>query len=304
MLIRATQTRHSRGNLLLLLGYDSNLISYELKTKKNAENWVSITTAKGQTQITRNLNLIPGDNLTVQLRAVADSSFNCDRTQNPNCDKSAWVSFPSLPTIDTPITYPSTPTNLVVTLEENALISLVGAPLGSGSTAQEGSFTQSGSSWKMIARGYDIWGASDSGYFASKQKTGDFDVSMRIEQIQTPAPNPWSKIGIMARESLTAESKNVFFSLTYLNGLSFQTRLKDNVNTDSYKRSGFTSPIFMRLKRQGNLFTAYRSDDGKNWIEFSNSTALFSPTIYVGIASTSHQTDTSFESTVNSPSGF
>lgn len=286
-------------------GYDSSLISYELKTKKNAENWVSITTAKGQTQITRNLNLIPGDNLTVQLRAVADSSFNCDRTQKPDCDKSVWVSFPSLPTIDTPIVYLSTPSNLVVTpIAMAPVTSLVGAPLGSGSSAQAGSFTQLGSSWKMIARGIDFWSTSDSGYFASEQKTGDFEMSMKVEMIQTPAPDPWSKIGIMARESLTPGSKNVFFGLTYLNGLLLQSRLTDGAITTSVAKSGFTSPVYLKLKRQGDLFTAYRSDDGANWFEFSNQTVPLSSTIYIGIASTSHKSNVSFESTVNSLSGF
>lgn len=286
-------------------GYDSNLISYELKTKKNAENWVLVTTAKGQTQITRNLNLIPGDGLIVQLRAIADSSFNCDRTQNPNCDKSSWVSFSSLPTIDTAIIYPNKPSNLVVNpIEMAATPSFTGAPLGSGSSAQAGSFTLTGSSWKMIARGDDIWGTSDSGYFASKQKTGNFELSMKVETIQTPAPNHWSKIGIMARESLSPGSKNVFFSLTYLNGLSLQTRLTDGASTTSVLSSGFTSPVFLKLKRQGDLFTAYRSVDGTNWFEISNTTVSLSPTIYIGIASSSHNSNVSFESTVNSLSGF
>ena len=59
----------------------------------------------------------------------------------------------------------------------------------------------------MTAGGADIWGTSDQFRYAYQQRTGDFDISVRVESL-TQA-DLYSKAGLMARESLAANSRQI-----------------------------------------------------------------------------------------------
>jgi hypothetical protein len=53
------------------------------------------------------------------------------------------------------------------------------------------------------ARGLDIWGFADSGHFVFEQRSGDFDVRVRVQSFQAPAPD--ANAGLMIRESVITQ---------------------------------------------------------------------------------------------------
>lgn len=64
----------------------------------------------------------------------------------------------------------------------------------------------------VTAAGHDIWDSQDGCGFAYVPVTGQFSVVVRVDQDFTgPATDSWSKAGIMVRDSLTPESKYVFY---------------------------------------------------------------------------------------------
>jgi hypothetical protein len=97
----------------------------------------------------------------------------------------------------------------------------------------------------------------------------------------------------MARDSLAANARNVFaFATPAANGYRLQTRAATAGTTSL---SGFGGNItypntWLRLRRVGNTFTAYRGTTGTTWTQFATTTQALPSTLYVGMAATSHNT--------------
>lgn len=155
----------------------------------------------------------------------------------------------------------------------------------------------------ITAGGADIWGVKDEFHFAYLTKKGDFDIVARIESLSKP--HLYTKAGLMARETLTGGSRHVFFQLFPDNsarnknngGFEFQYRqLKDGEMKAIYPACFDGTPEFpvtfpntwIRLKREGNLFTGYTGTDGKTWKEYTSFTLKLPKKIYLGLAVTSH----------------
>ena len=140
----------------------------------------------------------------------------------------------------------------------------------------------------MAAGGYDIWGTSDQFHFVYQPLQGDVEVIARIASLQ--AADGWSKAGVMIRESLTANSRNAFMKVSGSKGWGFQQRIA--TGDDSYNQDGpnGTAPGWVRLVREGNLFSAYRSTDGTTWSLVGSDTISMASTVYVGLALTSRDT--------------
>ena len=188
-------------------------------------------------------------------------------------------------------------------LTENVPIAI--APIGTfvgadiGAPALAGSTVRSGDTLTIQTGGADIWDVADQFHFASQQRTGDFDIPVRIESL-TEA-DLYSKAGLMARESLAAGSRHVF-------ALAFPSNAARNNNDGGYEfqsratTGGASSAIYpaapqprvgypntwLRLRREGDTFIAYASADGAMWTEFARQTLALPQTIHFGVAVTSH----------------
>lgn len=176
---------------------------------------------------------------------------------------------------------------------------LTGTDIGSPSMA--GSTTRNGEQVTIVAGGSDIWNNSDQFHFAYQQRTGDFDISVRGESV-TQA-NLYTKAGLMARESLSANSRHVY-------ALLFPSNAARNNNTGGFEfqyrntTGGGSTAVYpavpqplvnypnswLRLKRTGDTFIAYWSPEGVNWTEFARTTLALPQTLYFGLAVTSHTT--------------
>ncbi|MFZ4766736.1 MAG: PQQ-dependent sugar dehydrogenase, partial [Roseimicrobium sp.] len=147
--------------------------------------------------------------------------------------------------------------------------------------------------------GADIFGTSDQFRFLHTQKTGDFDIATRLESLDRA--DLYTKAGLMARESLAANARNVL-------ALVFPTNEARNNNTGGYEfqsrdnTGGGSAALYpaapqpavrypnawLRLKRAGDTFTAYWSRDGVNWNLYATKFLDLPDTVYFGMAITAH----------------
>jgi regulation of enolase protein 1 (concanavalin A-like superfamily) len=175
-----------------------------------------------------------------------------------------------------------------------------------GSPSVAGSATSSGGVYTIKGAGVDIWGTSDQFRYVYQQITGDVDVVARVNSIQNV--NSWAKAGVMIRESLNANARNAIALMSAGRGYSFQWRLDTGGLTAYTPTNSGTAPAWVRLKRTGFQFQAFRSSDGRTWTSIGTETIPMADTVYVGLAVTSHNSSTAttavldqFQVTASSP---
>ena len=125
---------------------------------------------------------------------------------------------------------------------------------------------------------------SDSFHYIYKPIHGNSEIVARIIQVQRTDPS--ATAGLMMRESLAADSPNVFLGLNASGGGVFQWREGRQEETAQKKRRDLLVPCWIKLKRDGDTFTGYRSSDGRLWAGIDRVTLPLSKDIYIGLAAT------------------
>jgi regulation of enolase protein 1 (concanavalin A-like superfamily) len=158
-----------------------------------------------------------------------------------------------------------------------------------GSPARAGSASASSGTFTVTGGGANIFGSSDQFQFVYQPLQGNVEVIARVAAFQYP--QGWSKAGVMIRETLSANSRNAIMFLTGTEGWGFQTRIE--TGGTSYREPGPTgaAPGWVRLVRDGNLFSAYHSTDGTTWSLIGTDTIAMASSVYVGLAVTSRSTE-------------
>jgi regulation of enolase protein 1 (concanavalin A-like superfamily) len=155
-----------------------------------------------------------------------------------------------------------------------------------GSPALKGSAAYSNGTYTIAAAGTDIWGVADQFHYVYQQAAGDIDVKLRIASIGYA--DRWSKAGVMIRGSLDAGAAHGFALASAARGYAFQRRNVQGGLSVGTSGSNAAPPGWVRLKRSGNLVTAYQSTDGVNWVTIGSDAIVLPEQVYVGIAVTSH----------------
>jgi regulation of enolase protein 1 (concanavalin A-like superfamily) len=154
-----------------------------------------------------------------------------------------------------------------------------------GASAGATSAVQAPSAYNLSSNGADIWGRADAFRFMYRPVTGNFDAVVRVASLG--ATSAWAKAGLMVRDSLAADSRNVFAMVTPgANGYRMQAR---TVASGKTVLVGGTAAVaypdaWVRLTRVGNVFTAYRSTDGVDWTAYATQTLALNATVYLGVA--------------------
>jgi hypothetical protein len=173
-----------------------------------------------------------------------------------------------------------------------------------GSPAVPGATNEKGGIATMTAGGKDVWGVSDQFRFDYEKRAGDFDVAVRVQSL-VPA-QLYSRIGIMARESLAPASRQIFF-------VAFSDNQSRHNNRAGYElqfreqgggRCAAIYPLtagsgvslfrvaypntWLRLRRRGNEFTAFSSSDGARWTAYGSKAIRLPASVYLGMALTAH----------------
>jgi len=114
-------------------------------------------------------------------------------------------------------------------------------------------------------------------------------VKVRIQALDQQ--NIFAKAGLMARAGLGASAQYAGLLMMPIDkGFRFQSRATDAAitNVTSTTATAFVPDSWVRLKRQGDVFTGYTSTDGVNWTQVKSLTLVLPQTLYLGLAVTSH----------------
>lgn len=144
--------------------------------------------------------------------------------------------------------------------------------------------------------GADIWGTEDAFHFYYETVDEDFDVRVHNTALENTDPN--AKTGIMVRESEDPGATNVMLRRTPNGAASLQWRPvsgRETVSTtsDGEEKSevegGSLQAEWLRLRRRGDVFEAYGSEDGTDWTTIGRLDGVgLSDTALLGLPVTSH----------------
>ncbi|ASK62204.1 hypothetical protein CFK37_08540 [Virgibacillus phasianinus] len=130
-------------------------------------------------------------------------------------------------------------------------------------------FSQSGEQFAIYGGGNDLWGLTNE-YGTIYQKdafsSGRSVITKVMSQDHT---GPWARAGIVARNDLTKQNGSAGYinlAITPENGCVLSRDSNGDGYLDSYKNvKTFTTPVYLRLTREGHTFTGECSTDGENW---------------------------------------
>ena len=165
------------------------------------------------------------------------------------------------------------------------LQSWVNQDVGSVGVAGSALFTHG--TYVVSGAGADIGGTSDAFHYVYQPLSGDGEIVARV--VGVDAADPLAKAGVMIRETQAADARNALLAVTPDGGITFQNRQTPGGGTTTVSDSGFKLPYWIRLTRTGNIFTAYRSDDGVNWVLVGGPVQIdMASDVFIGLAVTSH----------------
>jgi autotransporter-associated beta strand protein len=153
----------------------------------------------------------------------------------------------------------------------------IGTGMLAGSASFDaGTFTQSGSG--------AIGSTSDRFRYTYQTLSDDGEITARISALQNTGNS--SRVGVMIRESLAANSRQISIGLTGSNGYRWDRRTATGGNTTtSNSATGSVPNVWVRLVRTGNTITAFKSANGTSWTSVGSTTnTAFGANCYIGLA--------------------
>ncbi|HPR32191.1 MAG TPA: hypothetical protein PLK12_08845 [Prolixibacteraceae bacterium] len=161
----------------------------------------------------------------------------------------------------------------------------VGNPKLKGSSA----YDPASDSYTLRGAGENMWFGRDEFHFLSLPVEGDFLLQARVRFIGEGV-NAHRKIGIMVRDSLTAESAHVN-GVVHGDGLtSLQFRRNAGGDTEEIKAPSLT-PNVIQLERKGNRFILATAVEGESFIRVEIDSLILKKKAHVGLFICSHEAD-------------
>jgi regulation of enolase protein 1 (concanavalin A-like superfamily) len=159
----------------------------------------------------------------------------------------------------------------------NADIGLVPTP---------GALTVTATQMRVSGAGADIWDTADAFHYAWRPLSGDGEIVARVASVQYT--DRWAKAGVMIRAGTDAGAAHAFMLVSPGKGYAFQRRVsRGGISTHTSGGSG-TAPQWVKLRRQGDTITAYRSADGGTWTLVGSDQIAMGTDVLVGLAVSSH----------------
>jgi hypothetical protein len=168
---------------------------------------------------------------------------------------------------------------------------LADADIGSPGLAGSGSFNNGTGVWTLQGGGSDIWNTIDHFNFASTSVSGDTTLTAEVTSLTNT--DPWTKAGLMFRDGASASAANVALVATPGNGVSFQWRATAGGSSSFTNIPGVpiptaAAPLWLKLVRAGNVFTASYSTNGSTYTVVGTQTITLSSSLLAGLAVTAH----------------
>ena len=130
------------------------------------------------------------------------------------------------------------------------------------------------------------------GHFTSESLTGDGSIVAEITSFSNPT-SPGALSGLMIRNDTSQYASNFGIYLTPSNGVEILWRDSTaNVFSGCDQVAGISGPVWLKLTRAGNDFSAYYSTDGATWIQVGTTqTIAMNKTLQAGMAVSSCDND-------------
>jgi hypothetical protein len=139
----------------------------------------------------------------------------------------------------------------------------------------------------------------DLGFASAPAKLkGDCEIVVQVASISS-GKQDWAAGGVMLRENFSAGSKFFAAACTRGHGIQNFMRTGDSAAVAVQENcTDCTPPTWLKIARQGNHFTSYKSMDGRIWLEISEADVPMKKAVWVGVFTTggggSPGTDVSF----------
>ena len=137
----------------------------------------------------------------------------------------------------------------------------------------------------------DFWTGQDRGHFIGQPVSGDCEVIARVEDYQHA--QSYTMAGVMIRDSLSGGSPFAAQFIISNPGAIMRVRKEEAgpVNQE-INNTGEAAPYWVRLNRKDNTFQGSVSADGISWRIVRTETINMDGQVYIGMAATTHTTDT------------
>jgi hypothetical protein len=142
--------------------------------------------------------------------------------------------------------------------------------------------------------GTDIGGTADGCRFVYQSMQGDGQMVARVLSVDPVAPG--AKAGIMIRDSYGDDGHCASVTISSAGAVQFIRRATvGGTSTQTTAPGTVNGPVWLKLVRQGNVFTGYFSTDGVNWVLIDQQTVNMGNQenpVMVGLAVTSNTANT------------
>ncbi|MFA6287903.1 MAG: PA14 domain-containing protein [Opitutaceae bacterium] len=144
-------------------------------------------------------------------------------------------------------------------------------------------------SYVLANLGADIASTADKMKFVTQSLTGDGTLTLKVSSLTSGTTAP--RFGIMMRDTLATNARNILLGMTTPKDLVFQSRQIAG-GTTALRATSVTLnyPIWLKLQRTGNAFAASYSMDGSSWVQQGVETIAMPPTIQIGVAYSNRST--------------
>jgi glucose/arabinose dehydrogenase/regulation of enolase protein 1 (concanavalin A-like superfamily) len=160
-----------------------------------------------------------------------------------------------------------------------------------GERTQLGLSSYDGGEFTVTGAGWDIWGSTDEFHYVHRPLAGDGQITARLTAQGNT--NPWAKAGVMIKESTAEGATYAAIAVTPENGAHFQA----DFGTDGGGFAYTEGSAWLRLTREGDVFTAELSADGQEWTPIGSATVPMSANAQIGLFATAHD-NTQFSTAV------
>ena len=151
--------------------------------------------------------------------------------------------------------------------------------VGNGNIA--GAATYSSSVFSVAGAGV-IASTEDSGSLGWQTLSGAGSITARLSVLSNTGTS--ARIGVMIRESLAANSRQLFIGVDGTGKYQWIRRLTTAGSASKTTKTAVASAaIWVRLVRASNVVTAYQSTNGSTWTKIGSSTVTLPSNCYVGL---------------------
>ena len=154
-----------------------------------------------------------------------------------------------------------------------------------GNVRHAGGVKYRAGTFRVRSSGTNALSTSDAFHFVFKPVSGTTELVARVTKVQLT--DPWARAGLMMRESLAADSRNLFLSVSAARGGVLQWRSRLGEETSVLLDRGMSVPCWLKMKREGNTFVALKSPNGMHWELVDKLVMAAARDLYVGMAAVS-----------------